>query len=91
MTAIEVAGAIAEHVSRGDADFLTDEAIWWEEAIMSETDWERSGCSPGEPDAALMRAVAKVLNLLSGPLRAELYATARGLIVESREVAAAAA
>lgn len=50
---------------------------------MSPTDWERSGCAPGEPDAAFMRAVAKVLDLLNGPLRAELYATTRCIIVKS--------
>jgi hypothetical protein len=60
---IAVAGAIAEHVWRGEADFLRNEGEWaWdEEAIMSPTDWDLTGCAPGEPDAVLMRAVDKAL------------------------------
>ena len=49
---------------------------------MSDTDWEMVECEPGEPDVVLMRAVAKVLDLLTGPLKPELYATARQLIVD---------
>jgi hypothetical protein len=86
MAMVAVAGAVGEHVWSGDADFLENEGEWaWhEEAIMSPTDWERAGCAPGEPDAALMRAVAKVLVLLRGPLRAELYAASRQLIAGTR-------
>ena len=86
MAMVAAAGAVAEYVWCGDADFLRDEGDdpWHEAAIMSITDWELSGCAPGEPDAALTRAVAKVIDLLSGPLRAELHATARRLIVDRR-------
>jgi hypothetical protein len=47
---IAVAGAIAEHVWRDDADFLENEGEWaWdEEAIMSPTDWAMAGCEPGD-------------------------------------------
>lgn len=80
---IAVAGAIAEHVWDGELDFLRDEgeAVWWDAAIMSDTDWRHAGCEPGEPNAKLMGAVAKVIDLLAGPLRADLYAEARRLIV----------
>jgi hypothetical protein len=51
MAMVAVAGAIAEHVWRDDADFLENEGEWaWhEEAIMSPTDWDMAGCAPGEP------------------------------------------
>jgi hypothetical protein len=80
---IGVAGAVAEDVWSDDAVFLENEGAWaWqEEAIMSPTDWRLTGCAPGEPDKTFMRAVGKVIDLLNGTLRAELYATARQLIV----------
>ena len=61
MAMVAVAGAIAEHVWRDDADFLENEGEWaWdEEAIMSPTDWDMAGCDPGEPNAAFMRAVGR--------------------------------
>jgi hypothetical protein len=82
---ISVAGAVAEHVWDGDGDFLRAEGEWaWhEEAIMSPTDWDMAGCAPGKPDAAFMRAVDKVIDLLTGPLKPELYATARRLIADA--------
>jgi hypothetical protein len=83
-TMIAVAGAIAEYVWSDEVDVLEDEHAWWEEAIMSPSDWSMAERNPGEPDAAFMRAVGRAIDLLSGKLRAELYATARRLIAESR-------
>jgi hypothetical protein len=93
MAMVAVAGAIAEYVWSGEADFLENEGelAWHEEAIMSPTDWDMAACAPGEPNAAFMRAVDKVLVLLRDPLRAELYASSRSLIVESRTHTIAAA
>jgi hypothetical protein len=79
---VGVAGSIAEAVWRGETDDLDGESAWWEETIMSPTDWQMTGCDPGEPTLAFMRAVDKVLDLLTGPLRAELYATGRRLIAD---------
>jgi len=76
---IGVAGAVAEHVWSGELDFLRDggEAVWWDAAAMSDTDWRLAGCAPGEPNAKFLRVVEKVIDLLDGPLRADLYALAR--------------
>ena len=80
---VGVAGTIAEDVWRGnDMDDLNDSGLWTDEAIMSPTDWDMTGCDPGEPTPLFMQAVRLVADLLTGPLRAELLATARRLIVD---------
>jgi hypothetical protein len=87
---ISVAGAVAEYVWDSELDFLRDEGelVWWEPEIMSDTDWRLAGCAPGEPNAKFMGAVDKVIDLLAGPLRADLYAEARRLIVDFGRAAA---
>jgi hypothetical protein len=84
MAMIAVAGTIAEHVWDDDCDFLRAESEWpWEEeSIMSPSDWLLAGVDPGSPTPDFMRAVRKVIDLLTGPLKPELYATARRLIVD---------
>jgi hypothetical protein len=77
MTMIGVAGAISERVWDGEEEFLRWDDAWTDADIMSPTDWQMAGAEPGEPDEAFMCAVEEVLNLLTGPLRAKLYATAR--------------
>lgn len=89
---IGVAGAVAEYVWNGERDDLRDEEGWWDTAIMSPTDWLDAGVGPGDepfgitrgPGAAFFRTINKVIHLLEGPLRAELFATSRRLIVASR-------
>jgi len=90
---IGVAGAVAEYVWNGERDDLRDEEGWWDTAIMSPTDWLDAGVGPGDEPfgitrgpgaAAFFRTINKVIHLLEGPLRAELFATSRRLIVASR-------
>ena len=82
---VAVAGAVAEHIWMGDGDFLREDGEWpWEEeAIMSQSDWRLAGVEPGKPTPDFMLAVGEVLDLLTGPLKPELYATARRLIADA--------
>lgn len=78
---ISVAGMVAERVweARGPAfvcwpDNLSDSDC------MSPTDWEGTGCEPGEPDDALIAAVDAVEDLLVWDLWPKLVALSRKLI-----------
>jgi hypothetical protein len=85
---IAVAGAVAERVCGvwGDAPnaYSLIECFEWSEDTMSPADWKMAGVEPGKPDDAFMQAVEDVIDLLDGPLKPELYATARELIVDAR-------
>ena len=52
-----VAGAVAEHCWQG---FIDDESLWYEPAMMSESDWEGTGCVPGVPDENCLEAIYAV-------------------------------
>lgn len=82
-----VAGAVAECCWMGET--FEDTLDGWDEpAAMSQTDWDFSGCAPGEPSRQLMRTIEKVFALLDrtdGKLWRDVLLTARRLIKESRE------
>jgi hypothetical protein len=84
---VAVAGADAEFC--WDREMFEDTQFDWEDPdIMSETDWARSGCQPGEPSRQLMRAVESTFELFD-PTEGQLWSTllrkARDIIVDSRE------
>lgn len=78
---IAVAGMVAERVweARGPA------FICWPDNLadpdcMSPTDWDGTGCEPGEPDDELIAAVDAVEELLAWDLLPKLTALSRKLI-----------
>jgi hypothetical protein len=82
---IAVAGAIAVH--HWNSDDL-DDVFWDCPEVMSDTDWQLSGCAPGKPDRKFYNAVDEVAVLLArdGPHWPELTLGARTLILESRRL-----
>lgn len=85
MRMIAVAGAVAEAVWKGE-QFEPDD--WYEPEQMSESDWSWAGSEPGNPSDVTMRAVQEAFDLFepSRQVWAEVLETARGLIVESRQI-----
>jgi hypothetical protein len=74
---IGVAGAVAEDVweSRTRPGEFLDVNLFLdvlEPASMSPTDWEMTGCQPGEPNPKFCRAVEQTWELLDGELWAPL-------------------
>jgi len=64
------------------------EDVFWDDPLeLSETDWQMTGCAPGEPDRKFYNAVDKVAVLLArdGPHWPSLTREARKLILESRQ------
>jgi hypothetical protein len=62
---------------------------WHDPGVMSETDWEAAGYTPGEPDKKLFTAADEVAALLmpdGGPLWPEVLRIARDLIEDSRDI-----
>jgi hypothetical protein len=85
---ISIAGLVAELAWRGST---VEEDPWAIEALiypdcMSESDWQGTGCEPGDWDRKLESAFVKALGLLQrgGPLWPKLIRTARSLISDSR-------
>jgi hypothetical protein len=65
------------------------EIDWHDPDVMSETDWEGTGCPAGEPNKILFTAADKVAALLmpdGGPLWPKLLWIARDLIENSRDI-----
>jgi hypothetical protein len=81
-----VAGAVAELSWLDELDEGTDAEAWEEPDMMSFSDWELAGCTPGFPDETCMKAIKKVAILLArgGLLWPDLLQEARELIVDSR-------
>ena len=87
---IGVAGMVAEELWKAGNDPNRMGSIYDlldDPNCMSESDW----CTAGlHPDAGLTktqrRAIEAVIDLLCGPLRSELLAQARKLIIESRDI-----
>jgi hypothetical protein len=80
-----VAGAVAEHCWQG---FIDDESLWYEPAIMSESDWERTECVPGVPDENCLEAIYAVAAVLErgGSHWDDLVSVSRNLIIDSRPI-----
>jgi hypothetical protein len=91
MRMVSVAGPIAEAYWR-DREVYRDvepEIDWHDPDVMSETDWEGTGCPAGEPNKRLLTAADKVAALLmpdGGPLWPKLLWIARDLIENSRDI-----
>jgi hypothetical protein len=88
-TMIGVAGMIAENLWKAGNDPGRMDSIYDlldDPNCMSESDWRNAGlnCDNGWTKTQ-HRQIEAVIDLLSGPLWSELLATARKLIVESRD------
>jgi hypothetical protein len=81
-TMIAVAGRVAEEIwnKTDPVDVVDFSDLWYDANVMSPADWAMAYCLPGQPDCAMLRAVGKSYELLSGELKADLYATARHLM-----------
>ena len=79
-----VAGAVAKLCWRGE--FIDDESIWYEPEMMSESDWESTGCVPGEPDENCLEAISAVAAVLERGASHwdDLVSVARDLIISSQ-------
>lgn len=83
-----VAGAVAEFCWQGEsARDIEETECWHDPDVMSGTDWEGTGCAPGEPTRQLFRAIDRVFSLFdreTGKLFPHVTREARRLIEESR-------
>jgi hypothetical protein len=79
-----VAGAVAALCWRGE--FIDDESIWYAPEMMSESDWESTGCIPGEPDDNCLEAISAVAAVLERGASHwdDLVSEARNLIISSQ-------
>jgi hypothetical protein len=84
---LAVAGLIAEACWDGETvDDLWD-ALELDPEEMSQSDWDLSGCLPGDPPKQFWDAMEQAFDLLNretGKLWIALLVEARGLIVRSR-------
>jgi hypothetical protein len=84
---IAVAGAVGE-LGEEELEYpgWLGEEYWFEPEIMSPTDWEGTGCRPGNPDRSCCRAIEAVGRLLApgSPTRSALLFKARELIMMVR-------
>ena len=80
-----VAGAVAEQCWQG---FIDDESLWYEPTMMSESDWEETGCVPGVPDENCLEAIYAVAAVLErgGSHWDDLVSVSRNLIIDSRPI-----
>jgi hypothetical protein len=88
---IAVAGLVAEACWKGEAFVNLYEELHDDPEAMSQSDWELSGCLPGEPSEQFWDAVEQAFGLLNretGQLWNALLVEARGLIASSRRDAA---
>lgn len=79
-----VSGAVAELCwQRASLDEALDEDRWCDPQAMSPSDWEGSGCEPGDPTRQFLKAVEATFELLNreaGKLWPSLLREARCLI-----------
>jgi hypothetical protein len=59
---IAVAGVVAEETWRRQE---IDPVYWWDEDIMSPTDWAAAECTPGQLDGSGARAIERATDLFS--------------------------
>jgi hypothetical protein len=87
---IGVAGMVAEALWKAGNDPCRMDSIsdmLDDPNCMSESDWRAAGIDHDSGWTTTQgRAIERVIDLLSGPLRAELLAQARKLIFESRYI-----
>ena len=81
-----VAGAVAALCWRGE--FIDDEYLSDEAEMMSESDWEGTGCVPGLPDENCLEAIYAVAAVLErgGSHWNDLVSVSRNLIIDSRPI-----
>ena len=89
-TMIGVAGMVAENLWKAgnDPDRMDDIYDLLDDPnCMSESDWRNGGldCGAGLTETQ-QHEIESVIDLLCGPLRSELLAQARNLIIESRDI-----
>jgi hypothetical protein len=88
---VAVAGLAAEACWDGEIFEELYDALESDPEEMSQSDWDLSGCLPGEPSKQLSDAMEQAFELLNretGKLWNALLVEARGLIVRSRQDAA---
>ena len=87
---IGVAGMVGENLSRAgnDPDRMDDiYDVLDDPNCMSESDWHNAGLDYGAGFTETQQhEIESVIDLLCGPLRSELLAQARKLIIESRDI-----
>jgi hypothetical protein len=84
---VAVAGLVAEACWDGGIFYELYDALEFNPEEMSQSDWDLSGCPPGEPSKQFWDAMEQAFDLLNretGKLWNALLVEARGLIVRSR-------
>jgi hypothetical protein len=88
MTMFSVAGSVAKCCWNNDAFCDTiDNDRWCAAEVMSQSDWDGCGCTPGHPTKQMPRIIERPFALLKrkdGPLWPPLLSEARQLIEGSR-------
>jgi hypothetical protein len=88
MAMFSVAGAVAECCwKKYTFDSSIDDGLWFASEVMSASDWEGCGCTPGKPTQQLFKIIEATFALLDreqGSLWPRLLSEARHLIERNR-------